>query len=79
MTDVAVDESIAGIAAAGGAVGTRALPGFDALRGCLTLLVVLHHTAITYGAIGGWYVHERMPDRSLASALLVFFCTVNQA
>jgi len=79
MTDVAVDESIAGTAAAGGAVGTRALPGFDALRGCLTLLVVLHHTAITYGAIGGWYVHERMPDRSLASALLVFFCTVNQA
>lgn len=57
----------------------RAIPGFDALRGCLTLLVVLHHTAITYGAIGGWYLHEKLPDHSPASTLLVLFCTVNQA
>ena len=52
--------------------------GFDALRGALTLLVVLHHTAITYGAIGGWFYREVRTDRSLSSTLLVLFCTVNQ-
>jgi hypothetical protein len=29
--------------------------GIDALRVGTIFLVVLHHTAITYGAIGGWY------------------------
>ncbi len=53
--------------------------GIDALRAALTLLVVLHHTAITYGAIGGWYYREVPTDRSIPSTLLVFFCTVNQA
>lgn len=52
---------------------------FDALRACLTLLVVLHHTALTYGAIGGWFYRELPTDGSAASTLLVFFCTVNQA
>jgi peptidoglycan/LPS O-acetylase OafA/YrhL len=54
-------------------------PAFDALRGILTLLVVLHHTALTYGAIGDWFYRELPTDRSAASTLLVFFCTVNQA
>ena len=53
--------------------------GLDALRGALAVLVVLHHTAITYGAIGGWYYRELPPDGGLASTLLVFFCTFNQA
>jgi len=53
--------------------------GIDALRAGTTLLVVLHHTAITYGAIGGWYYKEIATDRSLSSMLLVFFCTLNQA
>ncbi|MEP6874603.1 MAG: acyltransferase [Burkholderiales bacterium] len=53
--------------------------GIDALRAGTTLLVVLHHTAITYGAIGGWYYKELATDRSPASMLLVFFCTLNQA
>ena len=53
--------------------------GSDALRVGTTLLVVLHHTAITYGAIGGWYYKEIATDRSLSSMLLVFFCTFNQA
>lgn len=66
-----------GRAAAGPAAGRNA--GFDALRACLTLLVVWHHTAITYGAIGGWFYREVATDRSLSSTLLVFFCTVNQA
>ena len=29
--------------------------GLDALRAATTLLVVFHHTAITYGAVGGWF------------------------
>jgi surface polysaccharide O-acyltransferase-like enzyme len=53
--------------------------GIDALRVGTTLLVVFHHTAITYGAIGGWYYKEIPADGSLSSRLLVFFCTVNQA
>jgi surface polysaccharide O-acyltransferase-like enzyme len=53
--------------------------GFDALRATLTLLVLMHHTAITYGAIGGWFYREVPTDRSLSSTLLVYFCTVNQA
>jgi surface polysaccharide O-acyltransferase-like enzyme len=53
--------------------------GLDALRAATTLLVVFHHTAITYGAIGGWFYKETPTDRSLASMLLVFFCTLNQA
>lgn len=53
--------------------------GIDALRVGTTLLVVLHHTAITYGAMGGWYFKEVPSDGSLSSMLLVFFCTFNQA
>lgn len=53
--------------------------GIDALRVGTTFLVVLHHTAITYGAIGGWYYKEIPTDGSLSSMLLVFFCTFNQA
>jgi surface polysaccharide O-acyltransferase-like enzyme len=54
-------------------------PGIDALRVGTIFLVVLHHTAITYGAIGGWYYKEVQTDGSLSSMLLVFFCTLNQA
>ena len=53
--------------------------GIDALRASTTLLVVLHHTALTYGAIGGWFYREIATDRSPSSLLLVLFCTVNQA
>jgi fucose 4-O-acetylase-like acetyltransferase len=53
--------------------------GLDALRATMTLLVLFHHSAITYGAIGGWFYREIKPDGSLSSILLVLFCTVNQA
>ena len=53
--------------------------GIDALRAALTLLVLLHHTAITYGAIGGWFYREVPTDGRLETKLLIFFCTVNQA
>lgn len=53
--------------------------GLDALRAFTTLLVVFHHCAITYGAIGGWYYHEVAPARTVESICLVLFCTINQA
>src|SRR5215475_4847705 len=53
--------------------------GIDALRAAVTLLVVFHHTAITYGAIGGWYYKEIEPSFSLSGVLLILFCTINQA
>jgi surface polysaccharide O-acyltransferase-like enzyme len=53
--------------------------GIDALRAAVTLLVVFHHTAITYGAIGGWYYKEIAPFAAPGSLLLILFCTVNQA
>ena len=53
--------------------------GIDALRAAVTLLVVLHHTALTYGAIGGWYYREIAPSGSPTGLLLILFCTANQA
>ncbi|MCC2101069.1 MAG: acyltransferase [Hyphomicrobiales bacterium] len=53
--------------------------GIDALRGCVALLVVLHHAAIIYGAQGGWYYYETPHSGRLSSLLLTFFCSVNQA
>ncbi len=50
------------------------------LRGGLTLLVILHHTAITYGASGGWFYRE--VETSLDSPqtiILSIFCAINQS
>ncbi|MCA8424880.1 acyltransferase [Burkholderia seminalis] len=62
-----------------GAVAVHRNAGLDALRACLTLLVVFHHCAITYGALGGWYYHEVAAGPSVESALLTLFCAINQA
>jgi peptidoglycan/LPS O-acetylase OafA/YrhL len=51
----------------------------DRLRSVVTALVILHHTAITYGAIGGWFWHELTPSDAPSSHLLILFCTTNQA
>lgn len=58
--------------------------GLDALRATLTLLVLFHHTAITYGALGGWYYHEIETDLArgplaLGTSLLIVFTAINQA
>jgi peptidoglycan/LPS O-acetylase OafA/YrhL len=53
--------------------------GVDALRAAVTLLVVFHHAALTYGAIGSWYYREIAPSESASSLLLILFCTANQA
>src|SRR5579863_4315486 len=51
----------------------------DRLRGVMTAMVILHHTAITYGAPGGWFWTEVKPSSALSSLLLTLFCTTNQA
>lgn len=51
----------------------------DRLRSILTAFVILHHTAITYGAIGGWFWYELKPSAAWSSQILILFCTVNQA
>ncbi len=53
--------------------------GIDALRASVTLLVVLHHTSITYGASGGWYYKEIAPSQTPSGLLLTLFTAVNQA
>ena len=62
---------------------TRVVPQrdlyIDRLRSVLTVLVLLHHTAITYGAAGGWFYNELYPSGKLPSILLTLFCATNQA
>jgi len=52
---------------------------FDRIRVVLTAFVVFHHTAITYGAPGGWYYNEIPLSLSLTGLLLILFVSVNQA
>ena len=45
----------------------------------MTATVILHHTAITYGAMGGWFYYELKPSGAPSSLLLTLFCATNQA
>lgn len=51
----------------------------DRLRVVLTMLVILHHTAITYGGSGGWFYREVRDPGTASSLLLTVFCAVNQS
>jgi len=51
----------------------------DCLRSVMIALVVLLHTAITYGASGGWFYHELLPSATPSSVILTLFCATNQA
>ncbi len=51
----------------------------DRLRSVMTALVILHHTAITYGAPGGWFYNELKPSGAVSSLLLTLFVATNQA
>jgi peptidoglycan/LPS O-acetylase OafA/YrhL len=50
----------------------------DNLKVVLTILVVLHHTFITYGAPGGWYYSEKT-TLTAASIPMTLFVAVNQS
>lgn len=64
-----------------GTVGTNSSreQGLDRLKAGLTLLVIFHHTAITYGGAGGWFYREIPQSDKPSSILLTLFCAVNQA
>ncbi len=51
----------------------------DRLRSVMTVFVILHHAAITYGAPGGWFHYELKPSGSISSLLLTLFVSTNQA
>lgn len=48
----------------------------DHLRVVLTVLVILHHAAISYGGSGGWYWRE---EPNASNRLLILFNAVNQS
>jgi peptidoglycan/LPS O-acetylase OafA/YrhL len=50
----------------------------DNLKVLLTILVILHHTFITYGASGGWYYAEKT-TRIGALIPMTMFVAINQA
>ncbi|MBX9456546.1 MAG: acyltransferase family protein [Rhizobium sp.] len=50
----------------------------DRIRVILTFLVIAHHSAITYGASGGWFIRLAEQD-SLTALALTLFAAVNQA
>lgn len=58
--------------------GSR-LAGFDRLRTVLTVLVIAHHTAITYGGSGGWFYREVHDGGAPLSLVFTLFCSINQA
>jgi glucans biosynthesis protein C len=60
-------------------VGGAGRVGFiDNLRVFLTVDVVMHHTACTYGNVGGWIYHENRQD-TITQVLLGIMTAVNQA
>jgi surface polysaccharide O-acyltransferase-like enzyme len=50
----------------------------DNLKILLTILVILHHTFITYGASGGWYYVQKTTNHAALIPMTVFV-SVNQA
>lgn len=51
----------------------------DQIKIVLTVLVILHHAFITYGAPGGWYYKQPIENNALASMLLTMFVATNQS
>ena len=51
----------------------------DRLRTIMTAFVLLHHTAITYGASGLWFYNELHVSGKPESILLTLFVSTNQA
>ena len=50
----------------------------DRLRSVMIALVILEHAAITYGASGAWFYHEREPSGAPTSLLLTTFAATNR-
>ncbi len=51
----------------------------DNLRVYLTILVIFHHAAVTYGAPGSWYYSETLTGGLVPGILLTLFVSTNQS
>ncbi|MEZ2336185.1 acyltransferase family protein [Mucilaginibacter sp. RCC_168] len=72
------DQTAVSPVTAGSNTQTGKIVYIDNLKVLLTVLVVLHHTFITYGAPGGWYYAEKTTN---AGALIpmTLFVAINQS
>lgn len=59
-------------------MSTKKIYYLDNLKVLLTVLVVLHHTFITYGASGGWY-YKQPTDKLGALIPMTMFVAINQS
>src|SRR5512135_1384592 len=59
------------------AVATTRMLYVDNIRLTLTVILVVFHLAITYGAVGSWFYVER-PSEMISSVLLTLFTALNQ-
>jgi surface polysaccharide O-acyltransferase-like enzyme len=59
-------------------MSTKKIYYLDNLKVLLTVLVVLHHTFITYGASGGWY-YKQPTDKIGALIPMTMFVAINQS
>ena len=57
---------------------TKKIFYIDNLKILLTILVILHHAFITYGASGGWYYQQKTSNHG-ALIPMTIFVSVNQA
>jgi len=57
----------------------RRFVGLDTLRAATTLLVVFHHTALTYGGTGAWYYREVPVSTAPSSVALTILCALDQS
>jgi len=51
----------------------------DRLRILLTILVIFHHSAITFGASGGWYYVSHETTQGVTQMILSLFMAIDQA
>jgi glucan biosynthesis protein C len=60
-------------------LGPRRQDYLDNLKVCLTMLVIMHHCAIAFGAVGDWVFTIDPRGESLSVLVMTFFTAINQA
>ncbi len=73
------DREAKGLSVSDGSATSARLAWIDNLRVLLTILVILLHLAIGYGAAGDWYYDEPGTVSTVSEVLLTLFVAINQA
>jgi glucan biosynthesis protein C len=60
-------------------VRTTRLAYLDHIRVLMCALVIMVHTSVTYGSIGGWMFYDRTANNELTAILLSFFVIICQS